>query len=338
MPDLRFHHRCGPFALAELAAAVGAELPDGADPGRRFADVAGFADAGSDAVTYLEQPRYAANGTAAGLVLVRPENAALLPSASLALRVGHPAKSFARVAAMFYPGEVPPGGVDKAAVVDPAAQVGHGTRIEPGAVIGPRAVIGAGCHVQANAVLGEGVVLGDACRIGMGAGITHAVLGARVVVGPGTRIGQQGFGFVSDATGHQRVPQLGRVVIGDAVEIGASTCIDRGAMGDTVIGLGTIIDNLVHIAHNVRIGRFCVILAQVGIAGSAEIEDFVVIAGQAGLSGHIKVGKAARIAARAGVFRNVEPGSDLAGFPAVPVRQWHRQSVAVSRLAARKSE
>src|SRR5262249_45046936 len=155
----------------------------------------------------------------------------------------------------------------------------------------------------ATAVIGPGVILGADCVVGPGASLSHCVLGARVVIYPGVRIGQDGFGFATDAGRHIKVPQLGRVLIGDDTEVGAKTCIDRGSAGDTVIGPGCMIDNLVQIGHNVRLGRGCVIVAQVGISGSTHLDDYVVVGGQVGLAGHLHVGTGAKIAAQSGVHR-----------------------------------
>jgi UDP-3-O-[3-hydroxymyristoyl] glucosamine N-acyltransferase len=213
--------------------------------------------------------------------------------------------------------------------------LGEGCEVGPFVSIGARAEIGPRCRLGHGAAIGPGVVLGADCRIGAHVTISHALIGARVGILPGARIGQDGFGFASGAQGHVTVPQLGRVVIGDDVEIGANTCIDRGSVQDTVIGAGARLDNLVMIGHNVRVGRGAVIVAQVGISGSTEIEDFVVIAGQAGLTGHLRVGKGARIGAQAGVMGDVPAGQDWVGSPAMPAREFFRQVAALRRLAGR---
>jgi UDP-3-O-[3-hydroxymyristoyl] glucosamine N-acyltransferase len=248
-----------------------------------------------------------------------------------------PYKSYAVAAAMFHPRAEPVPGVHQAAVVDASAAVADGCRIEAGAVVGEHAQIGARCLIGANAVIGPGVEIGEDSRIGPGATVSHSLIGSRVSIYPGARLGQDGFGFAPDPKGHVKVPQLGRVVIEDDVEIGANTTIDRGAGPDTVIGQGCWIDNLVQIAHNVQLGRGCVIVAQVGISGSTKIGDFVQIGGQAGLTGHLTIGTGARIAAQAGIMRDIEPGATYGGSPAVPVRIWHRQSAALARLAKSKS-
>ena len=165
---------------------------------------------------------------------------------------------------------------------------------------------------------------------------SYAIVGARTIVHGGARIGQDGFGFALGADGHLKVPQLGRVLIGDDVEIGANTTIDRGAGPDTVVGDGTKIDNLVQIAHNVRIGRGCVIVAQVGISGSTRIGDFVMLGGQAGLTGHLVVGDGAKVAAQAGVMRDIEPGTTVGGSPAMPQRQWLKSVAMIERMTRKE--
>ena len=219
--------------------------------------------------------------------------------------------------------------------------IGAGAEIDPSAEIGPLAVIGAGarigprCRIAPLALLGPGVVLGADCRIGAQASVTHALLGARVYVYPGARIGQEGFGFATTAQGFVTVPQLGRVILEDDVEIGANSTVDRGSAQDTVIGAGSRLDNLVQIGHNVRLGRCCVVVSQAGISGSTVLEDFVQIAGQAGLTGHLHIGRQARIGAQAGVMADVAAGADVVGSPAEPVREFFRAVAAVRRLARR---
>ena len=179
------------------------------------------------------------------------------------------------------------------------------------------------------------MTIGRDSYIGAGASVTHALLGDRVLIHAGVRIGQDGFGFAMGPRGHLKVPQVGRVIIQDDVEIGANTTIDRGALRDTIIGEGTKIDNLVQIGHNVIIGRHCVIVGQVGIAGSAELGDFVVMGGHSGVVGHVKVGSGAQIAGSAHVKDDLAPGARVAGTPAVPFKEFARGLAAVSRLARR---
>ena len=211
-------------------------------------------------------------------------------------------------------------------------------------VIGANAVIeaevrlGARCEVGANTVIGAGVEIGDDCRIAANVTLSHCLIGSRVVLHPGVRIGQPGFGFAPDVGAAVKIPQLGRVIIGDDVDIGANTTVDRGSGHDTVVGPGTMIDNLVQIGHNVVLGRGCILAAQVGISGSTKLGDFVMAGGQVGMAGHLNVGAGARIAGKAGVMRDVEPGATLVGSPAIPTAAFWRQVAALKRLTTKKGE
>src|SRR5438874_512238 len=197
--------------------------------------------------------------------------------------------------------------------------------------------LGARCQIGAHTVIGQAVELGDDCRVGPPVTLSHCLLGGRVVVAPGVRIGQPGFGFAPDREGPVKIPQLGRVVIGDDVDIGANTTIDRGSGHDTVIGPGTMIDNLVQIGHNVVLGRGCILAGQVGISGSTKLGDFVMAGGQAGLAGHLDIGSGARIAAKAGLMRDVASGETVCGIPAVPIASFMKQVAILQRLARKKN-
>lgn len=339
MPDPRFYAVAGPFTLAEIAAAAEARLPADADPSARLHDVAPLGTATERHLSFLDNRKYldAFAATGAGACIAPGALAHRAPPGTTVLTSDAPYKAYARAAALFHPVAAPAPGVHPAAVVDPAARLAGDCRVEAGAVVAAGARIGARCLVGANATIGPGVVIGDETRIGAGASLSHCLVGRRVVIYPGVRIGQDGFGFAPDPQGHVKVPQLGRVVIEDDVEIGANTAIDRGAGPDTVVGQGCRIDNLVQIAHNVRIGRGCVIVAQAGLAGSAVVGDFVQVGGQAGVAGHLAVGAGARIAGQSGVIRDIEPGATYGGTPAVPIRSWHRQTAALARLAAGKA-
>lgn len=340
MADRRFHPWAGRLTLARVAEIAGAAMPAGADPARPFDDVAGLADAGPAHVSFLDNRRYLGDLAAsnAGAVLIHPALAARAPATCLALAVRGPYAAYARVAAAFHPAPEFAAGIHPTAFVDPAAELGAGVSIGPNAVVMARAKVGAACRIGPNATIGEAVELGEGTVVGANASVSHAVVGRRVAIYPGARIGQDGFGFAIEPGGFVKVPQLGIVRIGDDCEIGANTCVDRGSASDTVIGAGTWIDNLVQIGHNVKIGKGCVIVANVGISGSAELGDQVMVGGQAGIAGHLKIGAGARIAAQAGVHRDIEEGGAVGGSPAVPIKEWQRQAAKLRQLVRRGTD
>jgi UDP-3-O-[3-hydroxymyristoyl] glucosamine N-acyltransferase len=346
MPDARFFVRRGPFALGELAAIAQAQLCGG-DPDRPIRDIAALADATPEQVTFLDHPKYLARagGTRAAACLVRPAQADRLPHEVARLVTDEPYRGYARIAARFYPAAAAPDAdhppraeVAAGAQIDPAAKIGPGCRIAAGVVIEAGAEVGPRCRIDANAVIGAGVRLGGDSIVGPGATLSHCLIGERVVIHAGARIGQDGFGFALGAAGPLKVPQVGRVLIDDDVEIGANTTIDRGSSGDTVIGRGCKIDNLVMIAHNVQLGPHCVVVAQSGISGSTQIGAGSMLAAQVGITGHLTLGPAVRLAARSAVIRDLPGHETYGGAPAVPIRQWRRQMAAMSRAWKRDSE
>lgn len=344
MVDPAFFPAASAISLAEIAEIASAPLPEGLEPARRFHRAAPLEQAGPDAVAYMDNPRYvAALATSrAGCLLVARKFASAIPEGAPAFILDKPYPVFAAVLARLYPGAMRPGslfgtpGIAPGSVVHADAQLESGVRVDPGAVIGPHAEIGAGTVIAANAVIGPHVKIGRDCSIGANTSVIHALVGNRVILHAGVRVGQDGFGFAMGAGGHSKVPQVGRVIIQDDVEIGANSAIDRGASRDTVIGEGTKIDNLVQIAHNVIIGRHCVIVAQTGIAGSTTLEDFVVLGGQVGVVGHVTIGMGAQIAASSNVNSDVPPGARWGGTPAKPMREWFREMTTLKVLAARK--
>jgi UDP-3-O-[3-hydroxymyristoyl] glucosamine N-acyltransferase len=329
--DPRFFRRTGPHSLAAVVDAADAEAP----PRRlMFTGIAPLQTAEAGEVSFLDNRKYAdaLAATRAGAVIVHPDMADRVPATAVAVISDEPYAAWARVAALFHP--VPPArpGVHPTAVVAADAAVDPGAEIGPLAVIGNHAEIGPRCCIGPAAIIGDGVVLGADCRIGAHATLSHALLGDRVIVYPGARIGQDGFGFAVGGEGFVSVPQIGRVVIEDDVEIGANTTVDRGSLHDTLIGAGSRLDNLVQIGHNVRLGRGCVIVSQVGISGSTILEDHVMVGGQAGFTGHLRIGMRARIGAQAGVMSDVPPGADVVGSPAWPAREFFRHVAVLRRL------
>lgn len=337
-----FFENMGPFPVAELAALVGAELAPGGDGSRPVADVRALSDASAADVSFLDNRKYLPQlaATAAGFVFVQPAFAERVPPHAAALVTKAPYRAFALALQMFYPDAMQPKAAigPTGAAVDPSAQVEAGAVIEPGAIIGPEAMIGRGSRIAAGAVVGYRVAIGRDCYIGPQSTIVHALIGDRVIIHAGARIGQDGFGFAMGRDGHLKVPQIGRVIIQDHVEIGANTTVDRGALKDTIIGEGTKIDNLVQIGHNVVIGRHCVIVAHTGISGSTELGDFVVMGGQSGTVGHIKIGSGAQVAGASHPKEDVPAGVAVGGTPAKPLKVWARELATLSRLAAKKGD
>jgi UDP-3-O-[3-hydroxymyristoyl] glucosamine N-acyltransferase len=335
--DPRFYARSGPFNVAEVALAAGGTAGgvNGEGAELLLSGVAALDSAGPGEVSFLHDRRYAAAlaATQAGAVVVHPDMADQVPGTAVAILAPATYEGWARVARLFHPlpplnpGVHPLALVDPGAAVDPTAEIGPFCCVESGATIGPRTRIGP------YASIGEGVAIGADCRIGAHASLSHAILADRVVLHPGVRIGQEGFSFAHTKTGFLTIPQLGRVLIQDDVEIGANTTIDRGSVQNTEIGAGTRIDNLVQIGHNVRIGRCCVIVAQVGISGSTILEDFVQVGGQAAFTGHVRIGKGAQVGAQAGVIGNVAPGAIVLGSPAQPRHEFFRGVATLKRLA-----
>lgn len=331
MADPRFYDNRGPFRIAELCRIA---QVDGESVGESAVihDVAPLDAAGSPHVTFCEKPPRATEiATNAGWCIV-PRHARFTPAgATKLLPSGHVVQSFAAVAAAFYP-DHDSGFPPQEKAIHPSAKIGHGVLIAPGVVIGPDAEIGDGTRLGLYSVIGRGVAIGRSCDIGAHAVISFAYIGDHVIVQPGVIVGAPGFGYTSGPRGHRKIPQLGRVMIQDHVDIGANSTIDRAALGDTVIGEGTKIDNLVQIGHNTRVGRHCVIAGQAGTSGSAVLGDFVAVGGKAGIADHVHVGDRVRLAGLSGVAQDLEAGRDYGGIPARPIREWHRQMAYLAKV------
>lgn len=297
-------------------------------------------------LVFLENHKLASslNDSSAVAVFCTQELVSKIPAGIAILVTKSPHRDFSMIGRILFPASARPvpwfgeSGISPHAFIHPLAELEDGVTVEPGAVIGKNVQIGAGSLISSTAVIGENCRIGRDCYLAPGVSIQYSLIGNRVHLFPGVRLGQDGFGFVSGPNGIEKVPQLGRVIIQDDVEIGANTSIDRGALKDTIVGEGTKIDNLVQIAHNVQIGRYCLIAAHCGIAGSATIGDMTQIGGGAGLADHIKIGSRVQIAAASGVMNDIPDGEKWGGSPARPFKQWFREVAALRSMSKSSRE
>ena len=340
MPDNRFHtKKVKSLVLGELAEELGCSLSDISRAKVTVDDIMPLSNAGKTHISFLDNVKYKEDfsKTKAAACFVSPKMVEFAPDELICLITDKPYKCYALTAQKFYPDEKPEKSkISDYAIIEHDVTLGQGCVVEANVVIKSGAVIGQNCWIEAGAIIQNNVQIGDNVRIGANATISHAIIGDFVHIYTGARIGQDGFGFAIDPEGHVKIPQLGRVLIEDHVEIGANTTIDRGAGPDTVIGQGTWIDNLVQIGHNAQIGRGCIIVAQVGISGSTVIEDFAAIGGQAGIAGHLRIGMGAQISAQAGIMKDVPAGETYMGSPGFPKNQYFRQVAALNRLIKNK--
>jgi UDP-3-O-[3-hydroxymyristoyl] glucosamine N-acyltransferase len=344
MEHAGFYERAGPFTLVELLDAAEARPGPNVDTSLSISNVMPLDEAGENELSFFDNPKYLKNykATRAGACFVSESYADRAPKGTAALISDQPYRSFALALAKFYPGAtrpctMGPNGGDFTHGVHASAELEEGVIVEPGVTVGPEVKIGHGTIIAAGARIGYRVCIGRDCYIGPNVNITNSLIGDRVVLHSGVCIGQDGFGFAMGPNGHLKVPQIGRVIIQDDVEIGSNSTLDRGALRDTIIGAGSKIDNLVQIGHNVVMGQHCVVVSQTGIAGSVELGDGVVLGGQAGISGHVKVGSGAQIAATSSVLSNVPAGSKWGGTPAKPISVYFREIALVQKLAAART-
>ena len=338
MADPRFFTCAGPFKISDIALQVGAHLPDSADADRLISDIEDIATASDGALCFVTDKKYLPRlaETSATAVLVGKAYVDSCPPHMIALACDDPHMAMARAAQAFYPeaalARPMPGQMQTGEpAIHPTARIGQNCKIADSVTICANAEIGDHTHLAANVVIGEGVALGRNCTLGAGVVVGYSLIGDRVTIHAGSCIGQCGFGF-APGKAHVKVPQLGRVIIQADVEMGANCAIDRGTLGDTIIGEGCKLDNLVHLAHNVVLGRHVFMAGQSGIAGGTHIGDYCQVGGQAGIYGHLTLGANVVVGAKSSVTRSFPDNTQLMGIPARPAREFLRETASLKRL------
>ena len=333
MSRSRFFNKKSEFlTLAQILEITGAKLFNETDLNIKISDVATLDKANETQISFLNSGQYLDKFLAskAKFCLMEEKNAEKAPRGMVALIHKNPYFAYSKIADAFY--EIKIAEFSEGKLIHPTAKIGEGAHIAPNAYIGKNVEIGKNCFIGPSASIMDGCVIGDNCIINAGAVISFAIIGANCIIFNGVKIGQDGFGFAHNAGVNHKIIQLGIVEIGNDVEIGANSCVDRGAIENTVIGDGTKIDNLVQIAHNVVIGKGTVIAGSTALAGSSRIGNFVQIGGNSSIGGHISIGDGAKIAGMTGVMRDVAPLQTVAGIPSVPIKKWHRVNTMLAKM------
>lgn len=339
MVDNRFYKNKGPFLLKELAEIGECEIVNG-DGQKSITEVATLEAATGNDLSFFSNHKYlkAFQDSKAAACIVASGDVKNAPKKMILLISDNPYASYARIIKKFYEVLAAPQHIAKTAVIGKNSTIAENCAICDYVVIGDNVSIGKNCYIGSNTTITDGVIIGDNTKIMSNVTISFALIGRNCVFFPGVRIGQEGFGYAPSATGILPVKQLGRVIIGNGVEIGSNTCLDRGAIEDTVVGDNTKIDNLVQIAHNVKIGANCFIVSQAGIGGSTVIGNKVMLGGQVGIIGHVNIGDNVMIAAQSGVITNVAPGEVRGGYPALPIRQWHKVTAMLKKMVNKNNK
>jgi len=338
----RFFKNHGPFTLAQLIEFSGLTVfGEKFDPSFVIKDVKPLDKAGVGDITFFSNSKYLSEfkNSKASISIAHPDFKEQYPNHMIVLESLNPYASYAAILKKFYPDTKPLAKISETAQIAKSAKIGEGCYIGDFVVIGEEVEIGDDVIIEPFSNICDLVKIGDKCKIESHVRIANSIIGNNVIIFTGAKIGQDGFGFATDRGKHIKIQHIGSVIIGNDVEVGAGSTIDRGSLEDTIIGDGCRIDNLVQIGHNVKLGRGCVIVAQVGIAGSTELGDYCVVGGQAGIAGHIKIAHQTTILAKAGISNNIkESGTHYAGYPAIPAGQWRRQTVILRRMAKKEDK
>ncbi len=338
MADSRFYKRLGPFTLEELCKLIGSEvpsiLPTNYDPLKKYTDVVKIELATQEhiAVIHVARHKELLSNTKAGICIIPKGLMKSIPQNTICIPTDTPFRDYATILSAFYPKQTLPQYQDPTARIHPTAKIGQNVHIAPYVIIGRDVIIKDNTEIHPHSIIEQGVQIGQYCSIGAHCHLSHCLISDKVTLATGVKLGQSTLESYSDKTGTFSLPQVGRVFVGQNVDVGANTVIDRGSIGDTVIGDFTSIYSNVSIGHGVAIGRRCTLVSQVGIAGNTVIGDNVFIGGQAGVADHLKIGSNVFIAGKSGIAKNIESGQKVGGIPAIPIKQWHRQTLMMKKL------
>ena len=338
MADPKFFPQSKKLTLEQISKLTKISLPKSVNKNRVFSDISTLDAASQDNVSFLDNKNYINQfkKSKAGACFFKKDFENIAPKNMIPLISTNPYHSFTIIANAFHPMKDITAGIHPKAHIETGVKYDDTVQIAAGSVVSNNVEIGSNCLIGANTVILSGVVIGNNTIIGPNCTIAYSIIGSNVKVHNGVRIGQDGFGFAQNENINLKMPQLGRVLIKNNVEIGSNSCIDRGTGPDTIIGEGTKLDNLVQIGHNAVIGKNCIFVAQSGVSGSTQIGDNTIIGGQVGIAGHLKIGNNVKIAAKSGVMKNIEDGMTVAGVPSVPINDWHRQTIILKKLTNKK--
>ena len=333
MVDTRFYKNNGPFTLAKIAEVTGAQLQDETKSQEQVVGLASMESATNNDLCFFfdKKSKAKAADIKAKACITTNELKDLVPHNVIVLISDNPKLAFFKANCAMYSMPEPEAIIAASAYIAETAKIGANCSIGENVLIGSGVEIGDNCRIDANTVIDDNCIIGSNCHIGVGAHISYCIMGNNCRIFSGARLGQDGFGFMFDAGQHKRIPQIGRLIIGNDVEIGCNACVDRGALDDTIIGDGCRIDNLVQVAHNDILGRGCILVSQVGVAGSTKIGDYSVLGGQVGVADHITIGSQVQIGAQSGVMSNIADGEVVMGYPTVPIKQFMKQSIYLQK-------